>query len=193
MPKARRRWVEWQVFFSKTRATRPDEGYIQIRPNHAQIRGDLASSQPYLVRFSQIRPFPSYFSDFGADFGDFDVDLVSFYIFQRWFADSSDDFTAPAMILQLQWRPDLHSNRPDPHPNKKPSRPIDAGGRFRVTLLSTRRQRVGFRLGRKSTRPNPWTPLVGTLLSKTNHIFNKNNNHFWKTHFAVTNVLIFDE
>ena len=41
------------------------------------------SSQPYLVRFSQIWPFPSDFNYFGADFGDFDADLVSFYIFRR--------------------------------------------------------------------------------------------------------------
>ena len=95
-PKTRHQWVEWRVFFFKTRATRPDEGYIQIWQNHAQIRGDLASSQSYLVRFSQIRPFPSYCSDFGADFSDFDVDLVSFYIFRRWFADSGDDVAAPA-------------------------------------------------------------------------------------------------
>ena len=95
-PKTRHQWVEWRVFFFKTRATRPDEGYIQIWQNHAQIRGDLASSQSYLVRFSQIRPFPSYCSDFGADFSDFDIDLVSFYIFRRWFADSGDDVAAPA-------------------------------------------------------------------------------------------------
>ena len=70
--------------------TQPDEGYIQIQRNHAQIRGDPASSQPFLVRFSQIRPFPADFSDFGADFGNFDADLVSFYIFRRWFADFGD-------------------------------------------------------------------------------------------------------
>ena len=50
-----------------------------------QIWGDPASSQPYLVRFSQIRPFPADFNDFCADLGDFDADLLSFYIFQRWF------------------------------------------------------------------------------------------------------------
>ena len=154
-PKAQCRRVEWRVFFSKTQATQPDEGYIQIRRNHTQIRGDLASSQPYLVRFSQIRPFLSYFNDFGADFNDFDADLVSFYIFWRWFADSSDDFAASAMILQLHGRPNLHPNRPDPHPNPKPTRSIDANGRFRITLLSTKLWRIGFELGQKLTRPDP--------------------------------------
>ena len=84
-PKARRQRVEWWVFFSKTRATRPDRGYIQIWRNQAQIWGDPTISQPYLVRFSQIQPFPTDFSDFGADFGDFDADLVCFYIFRQWF------------------------------------------------------------------------------------------------------------
>ena len=163
MPNAQCQWVEWRVFFSKTWATRPDGGYIKIRRNQAQIRGDLASSQPYLVRFSQILPFPSYFNDFGADFSDFGTDLMSFNIFWRWFADSGDDFATPAMILQLQRRPDLHLNRPDPHPNPKPTWLINAGGWFRVTLLSTRRQRVGFGLGWKSTWPDPLTPLMVIL------------------------------
>ena len=48
----------------------------------AQIKGDPMSSQPYLVRFSQIRPFLTDFSNFGAAYGDFDVELVSFNIFR---------------------------------------------------------------------------------------------------------------
>ena len=48
----------------------------------AQIKGDPMSSQPYLVRFSQIRPFLTDFSNFGATYGDFDAELVSFNIFR---------------------------------------------------------------------------------------------------------------
>ena len=149
VPKAWCRRFEWRVFFSKTRATRPDKGYIQIRRNHAQIRGDPASSQPYLVRFSQIRPLPVDFSDFGANFDDFDANPVRFYIFRWWFADSGDDFAA-------QWQPDLHQN-------PKPTRPIDVDGQFQVALLSTHRWQVRFGLGQKLTRPNLWTPQMCIL------------------------------
>ena len=151
-PKARRQWVEWWVFFSKTRATRPDRGYIQIWRNQAQIWGDPTSSQPYLVRFNQIQPFPTDFSDFGEDFGDFDADLVCFYIFRQWFCRfrwwfcSSGNDSKPT---EHTWS----------HPNPKLTRSIEADGRFRVTLLSTQRWRVGFKLGQKPTQPNPWTLL----------------------------------
>ena len=68
------------------------------------------------------------------------------------FANSSDDFAAPATTRN---RPNIL----DLHPNPKPTQSIEADGRFRVTLLSTQRWRVGFKLGQKPTQPNPWTLL----------------------------------
>ena len=183
MPKAQCQWVEWQVFFSKTWATRPDRGYIQIRRNQAQIRGDPASSQPYLMRFSQIQRFPADFSNFGADFGKFNADLVSFYIFRRWFGRSrrcffffflqiSMTFIAPATNQNRPNKPDLQSN-------PKPTWPIDTNDRFQVTLFSTWRRQVGFELGRKSTWLDQWIVLVQSmiflLMYEFFHAFNKFN------------------
>ena len=70
----------------------------RLYTNPAKSPSNLRWSSEFSTIFgevSQIRPFPSYFSDFGAYFGYFDADLVSFYIFRRWFADSDDDFAAP--------------------------------------------------------------------------------------------------
>ena len=54
-PKTWHRWVEWRVFFSKTRATRPDRHYIQIRQYSGTSKRDL-------VRFDDIRGDPSKIS-----------------------------------------------------------------------------------------------------------------------------------
>ena len=51
----RRRRVEWRVFFSKTRATRPDRRYIQIRQYPATSKRDLVRSGDIQVRFGEIR------------------------------------------------------------------------------------------------------------------------------------------
>ena len=64
-PKTRRRWVEWWVFFPKTRATRLDECYIQIRPTPGRSSSNPRRSSgisTIFMRFSQIRPNPSRFS-----------------------------------------------------------------------------------------------------------------------------------
>ena len=121
-PKARHWLVEWRVLFSKTQATLPNGGYIQIRQNRAQIWGDPTSSQPYLVRFSQIRPFPADFSYFEKRLGDFDADLVSFYIFRRWFCRFRGFFLRCRWPLKLRRRPETdRQTRSPPEPKIEPT------------------------------------------------------------------------
>ena len=55
---------------------------------------------------------PADFSDFGADFSNFDAGLVSFYIFRRWFADFGAFFCRYRWHLRLRRR--LETDRPDP-------------------------------------------------------------------------------
>ena len=142
MPNAQCQWVEWRVFFSKTWATRPDRGYIKIRRNQAQIRGDPASSQPYLARFSQIQPFPADFSSFGADFGKFNADLVSFYIFRRWFGRFQRFFFFLTNVG------DFCSSSDEPKPTKQTRSPIE----LKTNLTNWRRRSVS---GHSSFHPTP--------------------------------------
>ena len=85
-PKTWRRWVKWRVFFSKTRATRPNRHYIQIRQYSRRSKRDL-------VRSGNIRGDPSeILTIFGEIRWDlrrsglilmiFGVDLLSFCRFQ---------------------------------------------------------------------------------------------------------------
>ena len=127
-----------------------------------QIWGDPASSQPYLVRFSQIRPFPADFNDFCADLGDFDADLLSFYIFRwwfyrfrQWFCNSDDDLKPTKQTwsplepktdsTNWRWRSVLgHSSfhstlagRVWARSKIDPAQPVDTPNhRFQTTLIS---------------------------------------------------------
>ena len=150
------RWrVEWRVLFSKTWAIWPDAGYIQIWRNRAQIRGDPASSQPYLVRFSQIQPFPADFSYFEKRFGDFDADLVSFYIFWGWFCRFWRIFFFLQMSVTFKAPLTTWNQSTNPISTQAQTRSIDAGGQFRVTLLSTQRLAGRVRAGLKTDPAQP--------------------------------------
>ena len=197
-PKTRRRRVEWRVFFSKTRATRPDRRYIQIRQYPATSKRDLVRSGDIQVRFGEIRRHlrrskrdlvrsgdirgdpseiwwdPATFEEIQARFrpylvrsgeirgdpGWFRRFLVQIY----WiFADSGDFFEDSGDVCKIR-RLSTPTEPTEHHPNPKPTRPSDAGGRFRVPPPSTRRRRIGSGLGPKPTRPDPWTALIIIIL-----------------------------
>ena len=132
----------------------PTRQRLYINPaKSAQIRGDTASSQPYLVRFSQIQPFLADFSSFGADFGDFNADLVSFYIFwwwfyrfRQWFCNSDDDLKP----TKQTWSP----LEPKTDSTNWRWRSVLGHSSFHSTLAG----RVWARS--KIDPPNPWTPLI---------------------------------
>ena len=142
-PKTRRRRVKWRVFFSKSRATRPDRRYIQIWQYARRSKRDL-------VRSGEIRGDPGWFRRF----------LVQIY----WvFADSGDFFEDSGnvcRIRRLSQPTEPTRTPPEHHPNPKPTRPSDAGGRFRVPPPPTRRMAGRVRIGSKIDPPDPWTALV---------------------------------
>ena len=78
------------------------------------------------------------------------------------FADSGDFFEDSGDVCKIR-RLSTPTEPTEHHPNPKPTRPSDAGGRFRVPPPSTRRRRIGSGLGPKPTRPDPWTALPFTL------------------------------
>ena len=53
--KTQRRRVEWRVFFSKTRVTRPDQCYIQIQPTLARSSLDSRRSGKISTVFGKIK------------------------------------------------------------------------------------------------------------------------------------------
>ena len=160
------RRVEWRVFFSKTRATRPDRCYIQIWQYAGRSNRDLVRSGDIQARFGEIRRHSrrskrdldhiwwdsTRFEEIQADFDDFWCRSNGFLQISANFLKISAMFAGSGDSLN---RP----NWPEHHPNPKPTRPSDAGGRFQVPSPSTRRRRVGSRLGPKPTRPDPWTAL----------------------------------
>ena len=136
----------------------------------------LARSRPYLVKSNEIRGDPSWFSTrFEEIQADFDKISTIFGEIRRdsrrsklistqmyWvFEDSGHSFEDLGDVCRM-WQLPEQIEPTEHYPNPKPTQLIDAGGRFRAPQPSTRRRRVGFGLGRKPTRPDPWTALAQT-------------------------------
>ena len=156
-PKTQRVRVEWQVFFSKTRATRPDRCYIQIWPTLGRSSSNLRRSNEISTIFGEIQPNSAksqqIFSNFGVYFGNFNANLVSFCRFQPFFLQILVTFATSSNVLH-------RLNRPKHHLNSKPTQPIDVDDQFQVLLPSTRRWRVKFGLGLKSIQTDLWIALI---------------------------------
>ena len=114
-PKTWRRWVKWWVFFSKTRATRPNRHYIQIQQYSGRSKRDLVRSgdirgdpSEILTMFGEIRWDLRRFGLISTIFG---VDLLSFVDSSEFFEDFGDDLVYFCLDLvsfaKIRWRFDV--------------------------------------------------------------------------------------
>ena len=180
-PKTRRRRVEWRVFFSKTRATRPDRRYIQIwqyarrskqdlvrsgniQVRFGEIRRHLRRSKRNLVRSDDIRGDPSEISTiFGEIRRDsrrsglisaiFGADLLGFCRFRRIFWRFRRRLQDPAT---------LSTDRTDPNTTRTQNRldRVTPAVGFGSLRLPPDARRVGSGLGPKPTRPTRGQPYL---------------------------------
>ena len=138
---------------------------MQGDPN--EIWWDPATFKEIQVKFGEIRRHsrrskrdldhicwdPGRFEEIQADFGDFWCRSTGFLQIPANFLKIPATFAGSGDSLN---RP----NRPEHHPNPKPTRPSDAGSRFRVPPPPTWRTAGQVRVGSKTDPPNLWTALV---------------------------------
>ena len=100
------------------------------------------------------------FEEIQADFGDFWCRSTGFLQIPANFLQIPANFLKIPVTFAGSGDSLNRPNRPEHYPNLKPTRPSDAGGRFRVPPPPTRRTAGQVRVGSKTDPPNLWTALV---------------------------------
>ena len=126
-------------------------GFSQIRPNptiSSEKKKAYFRKNPV---FGGIFQFPAKFSSFRQEFS---VSGENSRFRRRFFFRSRCFFNSGT-----------RSDPTDANHYRKPNRPIFPAVGFGLLCPSTRRRRVESGLGRKPTRPDPWTALAVALIA----------------------------
>ena len=130
--------------------SRPDQSPT-TRPNPTISSEKKKKHISEKIQFSAgIFQFPAKFSSFRRNFQ-----------FPAKIPDSGDAFSSD---LDAFFNSGTRSDPTDANHDRKPNRPIFPAVGFGLLRPSTRRRRVESRLGRKPTRPDPWTALIERLI-----------------------------
>ena len=114
--------------------------------------------------FSQIRPNPTISSEKKKHISEKIQFSAGIFQFPAKIPDSGDDFSSD---LDAFFNSGTRSDPTDANHYRKPNRPIFPAVGFGLLRPSTRRRRVESGLGRKPTRPDPWTALLDYLEGQT--------------------------
>ena len=111
--------------------------------------------------FSQIQPNPKISSEKKKKHISEKIQLSArIFQFPTKVPDSGDAFSSD---FDAFFNSGNRSDPTDANHHRKPNRPIFPAVGFGLLRSSTRRRRVESGLGRKPTRPDPWTALLAAM------------------------------